>query len=175
LYCADASQPLAIVKSAEFGPVSLTLVMLSEEPLAPELVRVTYCSVVVELIALETNSSEVADGVRADEAVGGGSPVPPVPLVPPASPVPASWMFCVEPGASSAIVIEALRAPAATGMKTTVREHEAPGAYAAVVQADGRADWPELFVMAKSAAFCPPMTMEEIWRFALPEFVTMTD
>ena len=73
------------------------------------------------------------------------------------------------------MVINALRAPAAKGTKTTVMEHEAPGEYAAAAQAVGRADGLGLFVMAKSATFCPLTTMEEMWRLALPAFVTTTD
>ena len=106
-------------------PISATFVMMSDEPLAPELVMVTYCSVVGELTAFEVNVNELADTVMAGGPVGVGLPVPPVPE---SSPVPPSYTACGEPGASSSTVIEALRAPGPRGVKTTVTEQEAFGA-----------------------------------------------
>ena len=113
------------MKSAAFGPLSTAPVMLSDEPLAPELDRTTNCSVVVVLISVETNNSEVADMATAGDAVGGGFPVPPGVA---ASPVPASRTVWVELGASSAMMSDALRTPAARGEKTIVMEQEAFGA-----------------------------------------------
>jgi hypothetical protein len=74
-------------------------------------------------------------------------------------------IVCGELGASSAIVINAARAPIATGEIDTPIVQVAPTAYAALVQ---------LFVTLKSLEFVPPRATEAMCSGAVPELLTVT-
>jgi hypothetical protein len=79
-------------------------------------------------------------------------------------PVPVSGTNCGDPGTSSAIAIEAVRAPSACGENVTSMAQVAFAAYG---------PWQPL-VIVKSPTFGPPNTTEEMWSVAAPEFVTVT-
>ena len=75
------------------------------------------------------------------------------------------WTVTVwgEPGASSVRVMEAERAPVASGVKETLIEQLALMAIGAAVQ---------LVVWEKSWGFAPPRASFEMWNAAEPIFVT---
>ena len=109
----DAVQLLISVKSEAFWLLSATEEMVSGE--VPELVMVTFCGGDFWPMTGEVKDSAAAESVAAGR--GTGAPVP----------VPLSRTVWVEPGASSAMMIEALRAPAPSGVKAMVMEQDALG------------------------------------------------
>ena len=109
----DAVQPLVNKKSEELGPVILAEEMVSGA--LPALVTMTLCCEVDWPMEGERKESELAERVAAGRGTGAPEPVP------------LSRTVWVEPGASSAMMIEALRAPAPSGVKAMVMEQEALG------------------------------------------------
>ena len=85
---------------------------------------------------------------------GTGAPVP----------VPVSGTICIEPGALSAIVIEAVRAPSPSGENVTVIVQLALAGYGPL----------HALVIAKSLAFAPVSSTVEICKAAAPELVRVT-
>ena len=78
-----------------------------------------------------------------------------------AIPVPLSGTVCGLPAASSSIFIDAVRLPAAEGLKVTVAVQLAPGA----------SELPHVLVRTKSAAWGPVTTTLAIFKVALPLLV----
>ena len=114
----DAVQPLLSEKSEAAGPPSLTEEILRGD--APELVMVMFCAGAAWLTSGAVKESELVESVAAGPDTGRGTGAP--------EPVPLSRTVWVEPGASSAMMIEALRAPAPSRVKAMVMEQEALGA-----------------------------------------------
>ena len=83
-------------------------------------------------------------------------------------PVPTKLRLCGVPGASSATVTEAVRLPAAAGVKIRLIVQLAFAANVALLPG-------QVFVCAKSPLFVPPITMLEIVSGALPVFVKLTN
>ena len=79
------------------------------------------------------------------------------------APMPCMIMVWGEPGASSVRVIDAERAPVASGVKETLIEQLAFTGIGASVQ---------LLLSEKSCGFAPPNATFEIWRAAEPILVT---
>ena len=84
-----------------------------------------------------------------------------------AVPVPVAVSVCGLPAALSVMVSVALRAPAAVGLKVTLKVQLAPAASVA-------GSVPQVFVWAKSPAFAPPMVMLLMVSVPVPGFVSVT-
>jgi len=78
--------------------------------------------------------------------------------------LPVTLITCGESAASSVSVIVSVRSPAASGEKVATIVQVALAAIAPVQ---------DTFVVVKSLTLFPPMTTEEMWRVAVPEFVTV--
>jgi len=83
-------------------------------------------------------------------------------------PVPTRLRLCGVPGALSATVTEAVRLPAAAGVKIRLMVQLAFAANVALLPG-------QLFVCVKSPLFVPPIPMLEIVSGALPVFVRLTN
>ena len=138
------------LKSPEFAPLISTEAMCNAAP--PEFVIATFCTwlVVPSGIAAKT----AAGGVMVAAGRGTGAPVP----------VALSGTICGEPGASSAIVIEAVRAPSPSGESVTAIVQLALAGYAPL----------HPLLIAKSFAFAPVSNTDEICNAAAPELVSVT-
>jgi len=79
-------------------------------------------------------------------------------------PVPVRLMVCGLPVALSVNTTEAVRAPAALGVKVTLRVHWAEGA----------SDEPQVLLAEKSPAFGPVTSTLEIFSALVPEFVKVS-
>jgi len=143
-------QPLLMLKSPEFAPLIITEEMCNAAP--PEFVIATLCTglVVPSGIAAKT----IAGGVMVAAGRGTGAPVP----------LPVSGTICMEPGASSVIVIEAVRAPSPSGENVTVIVQLALAGYGPL----------HALFIAKSLAFAPVSSTVEICNAAAPELVRVT-
>src|SRR3954469_6655051 len=102
-------------------------------------------------------------GREPKSRLGGVSPTPGAD----ARPVPLNARLCGLPGASSVIETEAVRLPAAAGVKLAVMMQLLPAANRAGLSGQS-------FTCAKSAAFAPPTRMLEIDRDAVPELRSVT-
>lgn len=141
----DKGQVFVWLKSPELLPVMVMVVMVSA--LFPLLVKVTFW------VALLVPMFWTAKVRLVGEKVTAG-PVP-VPLRP---------TVCGLPGALSATLRLAERAPVAVGAKITVIVHLLPAAK----------DPPQVFVWLKSLAFAPVILMLFRVRVAVPVFVSVT-
>jgi hypothetical protein len=136
-------------KSPEFVPPSVSELTVSEPP--PVLVsRTVRAELVVPTFWLPNDTAEVLS-----EATGAAS-----------APVPVRDTACGLPGASDAMDTDAVRVPAASGVKVTVIVHDCPAPSVP----------PEAQVPArlKSVAWVPVMPREFSVSVALPELVSVT-
>jgi hypothetical protein len=147
---AAAVQPLLKLKSLEFAPLISTEEMCNAAP--PEFVMATFCTGLVVPSGIAAKTAE--GGVMVAARRGTGAPVP----------VPVSGTICVEPGASSVIVIEAVRAPSPSGENVTVIVQAALAGYGPL----------HPLLIAKSLAFAPASITDEICNAAAPELVRVT-
>ena len=113
----------------------------------PELVRVSVCAALVAPTGSEANVKLVAESVTLGSR----------------TPLPVNGTLWGEFGALSAMLMDARRAPAAVGVKVTLREQPAPTAKVAMQV---------LLVMAKSPALVPAREVLVIVNEAWPVFVT---
>ena len=154
---APAARVLGLVGQVFVWPKSAALVPVSPIELivsgaVPELVKVTFCA------ALEVPTACWPKPRLVGESVTAGAV---------ATPVPASVTECGVPGALSLMLTEAVRAPAALGVKVTEIVQLFPGAR--VLGLSG-----QLLSWAKSPACAPASPMLEISSGAAPEFVSVT-
>src|SRR5215203_3447481 len=133
-------------KSPAFAPVRPIELIVSAP--VPEFVRVTLCAGLVVPISRLPKPRLVGEKVTAG---------------PGATPVPLSATACGLPGALSLIVTEAVRVPAAVGLKVAEIVQLAPGA--SVLGLSG-----QLLSWTKSPALAPLRPMLVITSGAVPEF-----
>src|SRR5579871_4585796 len=131
--------------------VPLTASPLSMRAAVPELVTVSVFAVLTLLSGWLPKPSVVADRLTAGAAA--------------ALPVPLKLMVPGLPVALWAMVIEALRAPAACGVNTAEIEHELPAATELPAP-----QLPPPLASAKSPGFVPPRVTAEMARAAEPVF-----
>jgi hypothetical protein len=146
---AAAVQLFVTLKALAFVPLRATDVMCSDP--VPEFVRVTTCPLTAAPCVTVPN--EMLVGVNFATGVPGGG----------AAPVPVNCTDCGESGASSLMVIVAVRCPAAWGANVTTMSQVAPAGYA---PEQPLATW-------KSAAFAPPGRTDDICSGAGPMLLTV--
>ena len=144
----DVPQVVVLLKSAASVP-AIEMERDVSDPV-PLFVTVTDWEAPAIPTVVDAKVSDVADSFTAGAA---------------ATPVPESETVCGDPLALSAILNDAVRAPAATGLKVTEMEQFAPAA----------SDVPQVVVLLKSAASVPAIEMERDVSDPVPLFVTETD
>jgi hypothetical protein len=175
---ADCGDPLALsatemaaVRLAAVAGVNVT-VIVQLAPAAREVPQLFVCPKLLALVPVTEMLVMVSAAVPGFESViGNGVAAVPISVLGNASgfglssacgavPVPVTVADCGEPVALSATEIDALRLPAAAGVKLTVMVQFAPAA----------SEVPQLFVCPKLLAFVPATEMPVMVRAAVPGF-----